>query len=231
MNGELQGTNVIGEVAVPQAQRGFMASVYRWMFAGVGITGGVAIYTATDVTLLSAIAGWMRPLFFVQLAFVFGLSMVVRRLPAPVAGLAFIAYATLNGLLFSTLFLIYELGSIGQAFLTASAMFGAMSVYATFTKRDLSAWGTFLMMGLFGVVIASIVNIFWPSPGLSFVFSCAGVVVFAGLTAYDTQKLREASATAGYASVGSAAINGALALYLDFINLFLSLLRLTGSRR
>lgn len=110
-------------------------------------------------------------------------------------------------------------------------MFGALSVYGTVTKKDLSAWATFLFMGLIGVLVAGVVNIFLQSNFLGFVMSCAAVVVFAGLTAYDTQKLREMHASSGYASAGSLAINGALVLYLDFINLFLNILRLFGSRR
>jgi FtsH-binding integral membrane protein len=123
------------------------------------------------------------------------------------------------------------LGSIGQAFALTAGVFGAMSLYGTITKKNLSAWGTFLFMGLVGIIIASVVNLFMSSDMMSFVIACASVVVFSGLTAYDTQKLREMHATTGYSSAATVSVVGALMLYLDFINLFLALLRLMGRRR
>jgi len=147
------------------------------------------------------------------------------------AATLFLLYSAFNGLTFSTLFLVYQLASIGQSFLLTAAAFGALSAYATFTKRDLSAWRSFLFIGLIGVVIAGFIQIFWHNPGFSFVWSAACVVVFAGLTAYDTQKLRGLYASSGYRSATSLSVTGALMLYLDFINLFLALLRLFGRRR
>src|SRR5207253_226313 len=129
------------------------------------------------------------------------------------------------------LFMVYTQTSIGSVFGITSVMFGAMSVYATVTKKDLSSWGGFLFMGLIGLIVASVVNIFLASPAVSWIASCAGVVIFAGLTAYDTQKLRQIHASSGYSSAGSLAIQGALVLYLDFINLMIYLLRLFGRRR
>jgi FtsH-binding integral membrane protein len=131
----------------------------------------------------------------------------------------------------SGIFFVYPVGSIGTAFLITAGSFGALSIYGTVTKRDLSAWRTFLFMGLVGVVIASVVQFWWNPPGLTFVLSCAAVVVFAGLTAYDTQKLRVLGAQYAGAGLTSFTIVGALNLYLDFINLFLALLRLFGDRR
>jgi FtsH-binding integral membrane protein len=147
------------------------------------------------------------------------------------AGAMFIGYAALTGMTLSIYFLIYTAGSIGQAFLMTAGTFGAMSLYGTVTKKDLSGWSAFLFMGLVGVVIASVINIFTRSDMLGFVTACACVVVFAGLTAYDTQKLRQMHASTGYSAAASISIVGALTLYLDFINLFLALLRIFGRRR
>jgi len=148
-----------------------------------------------------------------------------------VAALLFLGYAALTGVTLSGIFFIYSIGSIGVAFLLTAGSFAALSLYGTVTKRDLSAWGTFLFMGLIGVVLASIVQFWWHSPAFSFALSCATVVVFAGLTAYDTQKLRALGAQYAGAGLTSVTIIGALNLYLDFINLFLALLRLFGDRR
>ncbi len=213
--------------------RAFMARVYRWMFIGLAITGGMAVYTASHEPLLRFVTGHFTFLMFAELGLVMVLSFLQSRLSAPVATALFAGYAGLNGLTLSSIFLIYQLGSIGQAFFLTAGVFGAMSLYATFTKRDLNGWRTFLFMGLVGVVLAGVVNIFLKSDGLSFVTSCACVLVFSGLTAYDTQKLRQihAGLDARGEGGGKLAIYGALALYLDFINLFLSILRIFGRRR
>jgi hypothetical protein len=213
------------------SQRTFIARVYGWMFFGLALTGLVAVYTASTDTLLE----WVMPnaplLFVAQLGLVLALSWLSRRLSGTVASVLFTVYAALNGLTLSGIFLVYRLGSIGSAFLVTAGAFGALSLYATFTRRDLSAWFSFLFIGLIGVMLAGFVQLLWPNPELSFVWSCACVVVFAGLTAYDTQKLRVMHLAGGYTAQGSLAILGALQLYLDFINLFLSLLRLFGRRK
>lgn len=209
----------------------FMAGVYRWMFAGLLMTAGVAYYVASDPALVMQLMHWAIPLIILQLALVFGLSFFASRLSGAVAGVLFLAYSGLTGLTFSSLFLIYQLGSLAQAFGLTAGVFGALSFYGTVTKRDLGPWRTFLMMGLFGVLGAGIIVMFTRSSALSFVMSCASVVVFAGLTAYDTQKLRQFHAAAGAEGGGSQTIVGALMLYLDFVNIFLSLLRLFGKRR
>ncbi|MBL8922782.1 MAG: Bax inhibitor-1/YccA family protein [Myxococcaceae bacterium] len=208
-----------------------MAKVYRWMVAGLVLTAGTAWFVASSQEAFSIVRGLYLPLIIAELVVVFAFSAIAHRISATVAGALFLGYSFLSGLTLSAIFFVYNLGSISTAFFITAAMFGAMSVYGTVTKKDLSAWGTFLFMGLVGVLIAGVVNIFLQSDLLGFVKSCAAVVVFAGLTAYDTQKLRQFHASSGYASVGSLAINGALMLYLDFINLFLSILRLFGSRR
>jgi len=209
----------------------FMSGVYRWMTVGLAVTAGVALYTASNVQLAMTVAHNVWPLVIGQFLVVLALSFLAQRMSGPVAALLFLAYAGLTGLTLSGIFFIYSVGSIGTAFLLTAGTFGALSLFGTITKRDLSAWGTFLFMGLIGVVLASIVQIFWSSPAFSFVLSCATVVVFAGLTAYDTQKLRAIGAQYAGAGLTSITIIGALNLYLDFINLFLALLRLFGDRR
>jgi len=221
----------VNSTLVQESRRAFMSRVYGWMFAGLWITGVMALYTVSNKAMLSVVVNWYLPLFFAELGLVFVLSMMAPRLSAPIAGLMFVVYSALTGMTLSVIFFRYTAGSIGQAFFMAAGSFGALSLYGTFTKKDLSAWASFLFMGLFGVVIASVVNLFMGSGMLSFVTSCAAVVVFAGLTAYDTQKLREMHASHGYSSTATASISGALTLYLDFINLFLALLRIFGSRR
>jgi FtsH-binding integral membrane protein len=227
----LERSTPVDQIVVEQSQRTFMARVYRWMFLGLGVTGGVALFTASSPALLQLVVPHFMFLLIAELALVFGLSFAAPRVSGAVAGGLFLLYATMNGLTFSAIFLAFELGSIGEAFLLTAGTFGAMSAYATLTKKDLSGWRSFLFMGLIGVVIAGVVQLFWHSPALSFVWSCACVIVFAGLTAYDTQKLRQMHAGAGYSSAVSLSVTGALMLYLDFVNLFLALLRLFGRRR
>ena len=209
-----------------------MMGVYRWMTLGLAVTALIAYSVATSEAALRLVIG-NRLVFFSLIIAEFGLvvaiSAAANRLSAAVAGGLFLLYSALNGATLSVVLLAYTGNSVAIAFVTTAGTFGAMSVYATVTRRDLSSWGSFLFMGLIGVVIASLVNIFLNSGIMSFVISCAAVVVFTGLAAYDTQKLRAFARSGG----GSAAmpVNGALALYLDFVNLFLALLRLFGGRR
>jgi FtsH-binding integral membrane protein len=221
----------VRDVLAQESQRAFMSRVYGWMFAGLSITGLVALFTATSEPVLMQVIQWRWGLFLAQLGLAFTLSGMARRLSGPVAGALFLAYSVLTGLTFSVIFLIYTSASIGNAFLLTAGTFGAMSLFGTVTKKNLSGWATFLIMGAIGCVIASVVQAIWPNPMLNFVLGCAGVLVFAGLTAYDTQKLREMHAGTGYSSAATLSIVGALVLYLDFINLFISLLRLFGDRR
>jgi FtsH-binding integral membrane protein len=173
---------------------------------------------------------WL-PLIIAEFVMVLAFTWMAPRASTPVAAGMFLVYAFMNGLTFSVLFLVYTGGSIAATFGITAAMFGAMSVYGTVTKKDLSSWGGFLFMGLIGLIVAGVVNVFLQSPAMNFVVSLVGVVVFTGLTAYDTQKLRQIHANSGYSSAGSLAITGALVLYLDFVNLMLYLLRLFGRRR
>jgi hypothetical protein len=218
---------------VDTAERTFIASVYRWMALGLMVTAGVAFAVASSEELLRAVVlnRWIfYGLMIAEFGLVIALSAMVQRLSAAAAGALFLLYSALNGATLSVVLLIFTGTSVASAFAITAGTFGAMSVYGTVTKRDLTTWSSFLTMGLFGVVIAGVVNVFLRSDGLSFVLSCAAVVVFTGLTAYDTQKLR-AYARAGGTSVAAAPISGALSLYLDFINLFLAILRLFGDRR
>lgn len=219
------------EILTDEAARTYMGAVYRWMVAGLAITGITAVAVASNAQLQQMVMGFYLPLIIGEVVLVLALSFLARRVSGPVAGLMFVGYAFMTGLTFSVLFLVYRLGSIGSTFFITAGAFGALSIFGTVTKKNLSSWSTFLFMGLIGVVLAGVVNLFLHSSGLSFVIACAGVLVFAGLTAYDTQKLRENHASMGHKSRGSAAITGALILYLDFINLFLMLLRLLGNRR
>ena len=221
----------VDSVLVQEAQRTFMSRVYRWMFGGLALSGALALYTINNPALLSFVAHSFIFLIIAEFAMVIGLSWGARRLSGAVAALMFVAYAALNGLTLSGVFLAYRLGTVGEAFVVTAGTYGAMSVYGAVTKKDLSGWGSFLFMGLFGLVLAGLVNMFLHSDLLSFVWSCAAIVVFAGLTAYDNQKLRAIHASAGYSSAGNLAILGALTLYLDFVNLFLAVLRIFGRRR
>jgi len=221
----------VSSVLVQESRRAFMSRVYGWMFAGLMVTGITALFTVANRPLLEIAVQWRLGLLLAELGLVFALSMLAPRLSGPVAAMMFLAYSALTGMTLSVYFLIYTAASIGNAFLLTAGVFGALSLFGTFTKKDLSAWASFLFMGLVGVVLASVVNIFMRSDGLSFVLSCASVIVFAGLTAYDTQKLREMHASTGHSSAASVSIMGALTLYLDLINLFIAMLRLFGQRR
>jgi FtsH-binding integral membrane protein len=216
----------------------FMASVYRWMAFGLALTGIVAWAVTNTPGLLSAfyrfedghLAG-VTGLFWVvgiaELALVFLFAPVVQRASLGAAVAMFLAYCALTGVTFSVYLLAYTATSIASTlFITGGAFFG-LSVYASVTKRNLDAWRSFLFIGLIGIILASIVNMFLRSNATEFVISCAGVVVFAGLTAYDTQKLRQMAEQGDERH----ALIGALALYLDFVNLFLFLLRFLGRRR
>ncbi len=216
------------------SQKVFMRKVYSWMSIGLLITTLVSYFLLQTGLILNFLnSTTMIILMILQLGAVITLSGWAMRMSTPLAGFIFLLYSALTGLTFSTIFLIYTLGSIINVFLTASLMFGVISAWAFFTKKDLSAWGTFFFMGLVGIVIASIINIFLANSALGFVISVVGVLVFAGLTAYDTQKIKEMHLVriSGGQAEANTAIVGALILYLDFINLFLMLLRLFGDRK
>jgi len=219
-----------GQIIV--TQNTLIRQVYAWMGAGLAITALLALVTVSSPTLLNAITGnrlVFYGLVFGELALVFTLAGAINRLSATVATLLFIAYSALNGVTLSVIVLVYTANSIASTFVITAGMFGAMSAYGYMTRRDLTSWGSFLFMGLIGVVIASVVNIFVGSSTVSWIISGIGIIVFTGLTAYDTWKIK-AMASGGVGG-RKPAILGALTLYLDFINLFLMLLRFTGQRR
>jgi hypothetical protein len=206
--------------------------VYAWMGGGLLVTAFMAMVTLSSPALLNALFGnrlVFYGLIFGELGLVIAISGAINRLSAATASLLFILYAALNGVTMSVIFAVYTAESVSSTFVITAATFGSMSAFGYLTKRDLTGWGSFLFMGLIGVVIASLVNIFTHSSAVSWIISAVGVIVFTGLTAYDTQKIR-AMAAAG-AEGRKPAILGALTLYLDFINLFLMLLRLLGNRR
>ena len=215
----------------------FMRQVYQWMTAGLAVTAGTAWFVAGTPALQQAIlsSSWIFiALIVAQLGLVIALSAAVQKMSAAAATGVFLLYSALTGLTLSSIFVVYPMGSITNAFVVTAGTFLAMSVYGTVTKRDLTAMGSFLMMGLFGIIIAMVVNIFLKSAMMDFVISCIGVLVFTGLTAYDTQKIKEFGSNAPLddaTAVRRGVILGALTLYLDFINLFLMLLRLFGGSR
>ena len=220
--------------------RSYMLSVYNYMASGVLLTGIVAMLFANS-SLINLIVNpatrQATPLFwialFAPLAIVFALSFGINRFSAGTAQALFWVYAALVGVQFSSLFLVYTGVSIAQAFFATAAGFLGLSLYGYTTKRDLSGVGTFLIMGVVGLFVAMLINLFLRSPGLNLAISAIGVLVFAGLTVYDTQKIKSiyfAVAGNGEAMAKSAVI-GALNLYLDFINMFLFLLRFMGNRR
>ena len=217
------------------SERGFLSQVYLWMAMGLLLTGFVAAWVAfTPVLAAHLLSGG---LFFiialVQIGIVFWLSSQILNLSIMTATIGFGIYATLNGILFSSLFLVYTGTSIASTFLVTAGMFGAISFYGFATKQDLSSVGSFCFMALIGVILASLVNWFFKSPAIYWILTYASIAIFVGLTAYDTQRLKRIHQE-GFTSEGvmkKVALLGALALYLDFINLFLLLLRILGRNR
>ena len=215
----------------------FLRGVYGWMCLGLLVTAGASVFTIGMPAMRQLVFGnqiMFFGLIIAELALVVGLSAAINRLSARTASLMFLAYSALNGITLSVIVAVYSPSAIMNAFLVSGGMFGAMSLYGLLTKKDLTSFGSFLFMGLIGIIIASIVNIFTKSAVMDFVISCVGVLVFLGLTAYDTQKLKVMGQMApadDATAVRRGTILGALTLYLDFINLFLMMLRLFGSNR
>ena len=213
-----------------------MRKVYLWMALAMVITGLTSYYVATSPALLEMIftnSAVLWGLIIGEFALVFGLSAAINKLSLPVATLMFVLYSVVNGATLSFIFLVYTSTSIVNVFLITAITFAVMAAYGYFTKKDLTSWGRMLFMALIGLIIASIVNIFLKSSGMNMVISYIGVLVFVGLTAYDSQKIKEMLMQAPDAgeTMQKLALLGALSLYLDFINLFLYLLRILGSSR
>ena len=249
-----QNTNIKSSVAetavIDQGLRTYMLKVYNYMASGVFLTGIVSLLvfrlsggydiqvTSSGVTGLTGVgqALFASPLMWVvmlaPLGIVFYMSFGIRKMSAAKAQTTFWIFAALMGASLASIFLVYTGASITRVFFITAGTFGAMSIYGYTTKRDLTKLGSFLMMGLIGIIIASIVNIFMKSTMMYFVISIIGVLVFVGLTAYDTQKIKNMYLSSDDREVmGKKAVMGALTLYLDFINLFIMLLRLFGQRR
>ena len=242
-----RGIGTAQSAAIDVGLRAYMLRIYNYMAAGVALTGVVAWFTYMNAAVTDAsgklvgltsfgqtIYGGtgMIVLFLGTLGIVFFMSFRINRLSVSTASLLFLVYAALLGVMLSSVFLTYTHGSIARTFFVSAASFGALSLYGYTTQRDLSPVGSFLVMGLFGLILAMVVNIFLKSTGLDFAISAIGVLIFAGLTAWDTQKIKEMYSVNDDGTVaGRKAVMGALTLYLDFINLFLFMLRFMGDRR
>jgi uncharacterized protein len=212
----------------------FLRSVYGWMAVGLGITAAISLAVAGSETLTKAI--FSNPIVFfgliiAELVLVFTLSARVQKMAPSTASVLFIAYSALNGATLSFIFLAYAGTSIASTFVITAGMFGALALYGSTTKRSLAGLGHFVGMGLIGLLLAMVVGMFWHASSLQFVISVVGVLVPTGLTAWDAQRLKVMAASLPEGQTGSYAVVGALSLYLDFINLFLFLLRFLGGRR
>lgn len=223
------------------SSRKFLANVFLWMFIALGVSAFCAYAFATTPSLLrlmvdettNQLSGFAYIVMFAPLAFVLLIRFGLNKISYPVLALLFVAYAALTGMSLSFILLIYTAGSVFSVFLTSSLLFGVMAVAGYTTHQDLTKFGSIMIMLLFGIIIASVVNFFLKSTGLDMLISYVGVAVFVGLTAYDVQKLKRIGAGLEYgdASTKKYALMGGLTLYLDFINLFLMLLRIFGRRR
>jgi FtsH-binding integral membrane protein len=214
----------------------FFRKVYLWMSAGLAVSG-ITAYTVSansflSQTILNNNLVFISLLIF-ELVLVISLSVLIKKIPAKLAAFLFLLYSFTTGLTLSVIFLVYEMQSIGTVFLITAGMFVAMSIYGYFTKKDLTQIGQVLIMGLFGIIIASFVNLFLNNSLADFIVSLVGVVIFTGLTAYDTQKIKQKNilGNEGTEEDIKESIIGALDLYLDFVNLFLKLLRLLGKKK
>ena len=222
------------EAQVDQGLRSYMLRVYNYMATGLGLTGLTAYFVAITPSLFNAIYG--TPFYWIvalaPLGFVFYLSARLHKISFAKAQTVFWIFSGVMGLSMAYIFIAFTGASIARVFFITAGTFAGMSLYGYTTKKDLTGWGSFLFMGLTGIIIAMIVNIFLQSGMLSFIISCVGVLVFVGLTAYDTQRIKEMYYASDHPEIsGKKAIMGALKLYLDFINLFIMLLHLFGQRR
>lgn len=215
----------------------FILSVYNWMAIGLGLTGVVAYYVAGSQAMLNIIFGnkiVFYGLIIAELGFVFYLSARIQKISSGAATSLFLIYAALNGATMASIFILYTRSSIVSTFFICAATFGVCSLYGMVTKKDLTSIGNFMFMGLIGIIIASVVNFFVQSSAIAMIINYVGVLVFVGLTAYDTQKIKQMAlsqpADLDAGTVRKGAIIGALSLYLDFINMFLFLLRILGDR-
>ena len=231
-SGQYLAPSQVGVRPDARLSQAFLTQSFFWMFLGLLVTTGVGflISSLPEETLVQN-AGLALPLLIVQLVVAFVLSLAIRKISATVGLLLFFVYAALTGVTLGFVLLTYELGSIVAAGSSAAAVFGAAAIYGAVTKRDLSGFGPYLFMGLVGIIVASLVNLFIGWQWLSFGISALGVVIFTGLTAYDVQKIQRGDVAAWAGSMEKGAVMGAFKLYLDFVNLFFMLLRLFGNGR
>ena len=215
----------------PAMAAALLSHAFLWMFSGLLITAGVAFVVQSNTQVMKTATENMLPIFFGQLAMVWAIGLGIRRMNATLALGLFFVYAATLGFTIAVIVSLYTGESVVTAFLSASAMFGAAGLYGVVTKRSLTGIGGVLTIGIIGLIVASLINVFFASGTLSWIISIIGVVIFTALTAYDTQRISSGALVVQTGSVEKAAVMGALHLYLDFINLFLFLLRLLGNRR
>ena len=232
---EQYGTTTVQGADVQLARQSFMTSVFGWMFLGLALTAGIAAYVAASSDMISwfedHVFAWLI-MFVVQLGLVVTISAGINRISYSISVFLFALYAALNGFIFSVILEAYTTASIASAFGVAAGMFGGMAAYGYVTKRDLSGMRSILFMGLIGIIIGMVVNVFWANSVLYWFVTFGGVLLFCALTAYDMQKIKQIGESgADGETLRKASILGALSLYLDFINLFLFLLRIFGSAR
>jgi len=231
MSFEINPTTQAGTRPSPAITAALLSQAFLWMFAGLLLTAGVAFVVSSNAGVMEKVTGLWLPIFFGQLAIVWAIGLGIRRMNATLALGLFFVYAATLGFTMAVIVSLYTGESVTAAFLSAAAMFGAAGVYGVATKRSLAGIGGTLMMGVIGLIVASLINVFFANGALSWVISLVGVVIFTALTAYDTQRISSGALVVQTGSVEKAAVLGALSLYLDFVNLFLFLLRLFGSRR
>ena len=218
-------------------QNAFVNRVFGWMTAGLALTGFIAYYISAQYgSLIFQHRGLYIVLILLELAVVMGLSFAINKISAFVALLGFLFFASLNGVTLSWIFIAYDSSSIAKTFFATSATFGAMGLFGYLTKKDLTSIGSLCSMGLIGLIIVSVLNVIWPNSRVGLVISIVGILIFVGLVAYDTQKIKQLALAVSEGAVDAEtgkkyAIFGALELYLDFVNLFLYILRLLGNRK
>lgn len=215
----------------PAIAAALLSQAFLWMFAGLLLTAGVSFVVGANTSVMARVTSLILPIFLGQLAIVWAIGLGIRRMNATLALGLFFVYAATLGFTMAVIVRLYTGESVATAFVSAAAMFGAAGIYGVVTKRSLAGLGGTLFIGLIGLIVASVINIFFASGTLSWIISVIGVVIFTALTAYDTQRIASGALVTQTGSVEKAAVIGALSLYLDFVNLFLFLLRLFGNRR
>jgi len=221
----------VGVRSNPAVATALLSQAFLWMFAGLLVTAGVAFVVGSNEQVLVRTGDFFLPILIGQLALVWAIGLGIRRMSATLALGLFFVYAATLGFTMAVIVSLYTGESVTTAFLSASAMFGAAGLYGVTTKRSLSGLGGMLMIGVVGLIVASVLNMFFASGTLSWIISIIGVVIFTAMTAYDAQRISSGALVVQTGSVEKAAVLGALSLYLDFVNLFLFLLRLLGNRR